>query len=355
MVQRSHTSISNVYKETGNATAEKPKRTSSLSSKGSRKSSKSSSSAKNNADAEHLFDTDDNDNVKVVVRVRPLNEREKTSGAGKNKCVKVENSTVILDRGLDYKKFNFDFVGQENIDQGTIFNHIAKPIADSCMQGYNGTIFAYGQTGSGKTYTIQGPSLEEEASEIIATQQNQNLRGLMQRSFEYIFQNIEEQKKLIESKKDGSEMNFLIKCNYLEIYNEQIVDLLEPSSINLHVREDIKKGVYVEGLMEEVVTNYKDIVLLIQRGAKNRHVGSTAMNRESSRSHSVLTTIIESKSMSNTGVWNMKTSRFHIIDLAGSERSKNTNAMGERLKEAGMINKSLSALGNVINSLVDIS
>jgi kinesin family protein 15 len=97
------------------------------------------------------------------------------------------------------------------------------------------------------------------------------------------------------------------------------------------------------------------MINLIVRGTKNRHVGSTAMNRESSRSHSVLTCIIESKSMSSNGVWNMKTSRFHIIDLAGSERSKNTNSVGERLKEAGMINKSLSALGNVINSLVDIS
>ena len=159
----------------------------------------------------------------------------------------------------------------------------------------------------------------------------------------------------MEEKADGSELSFLIKCSYLEIYNEQIMDLLEPSSINLHVREDIKKGVYVEGLQEDVVGSYRDMIHLIQKGGKNRHVGATALNRESSRSHSVLTTIIESKSMSHTGVWNMKTSRFHIIDLAGSERSKNTDAVGERLKEAGMINKSLSALGNVINSLVDLS
>lgn len=159
----------------------------------------------------------------------------------------------------------------------------------------------------------------------------------------------------MDEQNDGSELSFLIKCSYLEIYNEQIMDLLEPASINLHVREDIKKGVYVEGLQEDVVNSYKDMIALIQRGSKNRHVGSTSMNRESSRSHSVLTTIIESKSLSQTGVWNMKTSRFHIIDLAGSERSKNTNTVGERLKEAGMINKSLSALGNVINSLVDIS
>jgi kinesin family protein 15 len=133
------------------------------------------------------------------------------------------------------------------------------------------------------------------------------------------------------------------------------MDLLDPSSINVSVREAIEKGVYVEGLKEEIISSYRDLLQLTLRGFQNRHVGSTAMNRESSRSHSVLTTIIESKSLSKTGVWNMKTSRFHIIDLAGSERNRNTKTMGERLKEAGMINKSLSALGNVINQLVERS
>ncbi len=133
------------------------------------------------------------------------------------------------------------------------------------------------------------------------------------------------------------------------------MDLLDPSQFNLHIREDIKKGVYVEGLNEELVTSEHDMMQLIERGTRNRHVGSTSMNIESSRSHSVLTTIIESKQIQDGGLFNIKTSKFHIIDLAGSERSKHTNTMGERLKEAGMINKSLSALGNVINSLVDIS
>ena len=112
---------------------------------------------------------------------------------------------------------------------------------------------------------------------------------------------------------------------------------------------------YIEGLTEEGVSSAQDMMDLISRGARNRHVGSTSMNKESSRSHSVLTTLIDSKSMEEGGVWNIKTSRFHIIDLAGSERQKFTNTTGNQLKEAGMINKSLSALGNVINSLVDIS
>ena len=133
------------------------------------------------------------------------------------------------------------------------------------------------------------------------------------------------------------------------------MDLLDPNSGNLHVRECMKKGVYVDGLIEEPITCVKDMIQLIARGARNRHTGSTQVNKESSRSHSVLTTIIESKSMTQAGVWQMKSSCFHIIDLAGSERAKSTKTEGQRLKEASCINKSLSALGNVINSLVDIS
>lgn len=106
------------------------------------------------------------------------------------------------------------------------------------------------------------------------------------------------------------------------------MDLLDPSSVNLLVREDIKTGVYVEGLVEEPIASVKEMIALITRGSRNRHVGSTSMNKESSRSHSVLTTQIESKTMNASGVWQMKSSCFHIIDLAGSERSKHTNAEG---------------------------
>ena len=115
----------------------------------------------------------------------------------------------------------------------------------------------------------------------------------MQRSFEYIFRNIE--RETLEQQQKGCEVQYLVKASYLEIYNEQIMDLLDPQSINLHVREDIKKGVYVESLQEEAVSSVKDMINLITRGARNRHVGSTIMNKDSSRSHSVLTTSIECK------------------------------------------------------------
>lgn len=119
----------------------------------------------------------------------------------------------------------------------------------------------------------------------------QQMRGLMQRSFEYIFTRIEQKKA--EAEKKGIEMQFLVKSSYLEIYNEMIEDLLEPKASNLNVREDIKKGVYVENLKEETVTSVTDMMNLTTRGARNRHVGCTMMNKESSRSHSVLTTTID--------------------------------------------------------------
>ena len=148
----------------------------------------------------------------------------------------------------------------------------------------------------------------------------------MQRSFEYIFGILEQQKK--EADQNKSEFQFLVKSSYLEIYNEQIVDLLDPQQNTLHIREDINKGVYVAGLQEETITSVKQMLNMVQRGARNRHVSSHAMNKESSRSHAVLSTQIDTKAMNATGVWTIKSSRFHIIDLAGSERANSTGARG---------------------------
>jgi hypothetical protein len=107
------------------------------------------------------------DNVKVMIRIRPLNDREKNNG-GSKKCVTVDNeTTVTIEAKPDIKSFNYDFVGDENIEQETIFNKFAKPIADACLEGYNGSIFAYGQTGAGKTFTIQGPAILVNGEEQI--------------------------------------------------------------------------------------------------------------------------------------------------------------------------------------------
>ena len=206
------------------------------------------------------------------------------------------------------------------------------------LRGYNCTIFAYGQTGAGKTYTMQGNGLEAGGDEVS--------RGLQPRVLDYLFH------KMRLSVVEGTEV--LAKCSYYEIYNEQVIDLLNPSAGTLQLREDIKTGAFLEGLTEDCIRTSREAVEVLLKGARNRHVSSTDMNFQSSRSHTVFALTIEQK-RNKQGVTNVTTSKINFVDLAGSERQKMTNSTGERLKEAGNINKSLSTLGSVINSLVEIS
>eukprot|EP00029_Vermamoeba_vermiformis_P010617 TRINITY_DN5621_c0_g1_i1.p1 TRINITY_DN5621_c0_g1~~TRINITY_DN5621_c0_g1_i1.p1 ORF type:complete len:1483 (-),score=519.00 TRINITY_DN5621_c0_g1_i1:38-4486(-) len=277
------------------------------------------------------------DNVKVFVRVRPSNKREEKSTS----CILVrDQSSVILD-ARPPKIFTYDYVADENSTQESIFEQVGKPIADSCITGYHGTIFAYGQTGSGKTFTIQG-ALTDKGEEI------HEIRGLIPRVLEYIFHLMNKRQR------ENPCLEYFTTCSYLEIYNEQITDLLNPSQAKLQIRDDVKKGIFVENLVEEAVSTADQAYRLLKYGATNRHVGKTAMNETSSRSHSVFTIYIQSKE-TKAGVTAVKYSRLHLIDLAGSERQKSTEATGLRLKEAGNINKSLSVLGNVIRALVEVA
>ncbi|CAI5510515.1 unnamed protein product, partial [Closterium sp. Naga37s-1] len=226
-----------------------------------------------------------------------------------------------------------------------IFTTIGKPITDACLEGYHCCLLAYGQTGAGKTFTMEGPDWDSEGE---GSQRSVDNRGLIPRILQYIFQRLSADKEL-------QMLDFTIRCSYLQIYNEQVSDLLEPDSVNLNVREDKKLGVFVEGLQEVVVSTADATYALFKRGSQNRRVGQTAMNMESSRSHSVFTIVVETERRDDAGVMKRRTSRFNLVDLAGSERQKHSEAQGVRLKEAGNINKSLSALGNVINALVEIA
>ncbi|XP_060103469.1 kinesin-like protein KIF15 [Heteronotia binoei] len=208
------------------------------------------------------------------------------------------------------------------------------------MNGYNGTIFAYGQTGSGKTFTMMGPPDSDNFTH--------NLRGVIPRSFEYLFFLIDREKE-----KAGTGKSFLCKCSFIEIYNEQIFDLLDSASSVLLLREHITKGVFVDGAVEQVLTSAAEAYQVLTTGWRNRRVASTSMNRESSRSHAVFTITIESVEKSKDVV-NIRSSQLNLVDLAGSERQKDTHAEGVRLKEAGNINRSLSCLGKVITALVDV-
>ncbi|XWS71380.1 hypothetical protein CRYUN_Cryun03dG0133500 [Craigia yunnanensis] len=281
-------------------------------------------------------------NVQVIIRIRPLSSSE-ISLQGYSKCVRQESCQTITWTGHPESRCTFDLVADEHVSQENLFKVAGLPMVDNCMEGYNSCMFAYGQTGSGKTHTMLGDI------EGGTTRHSVNC-GMTPRVFEYLFTRIQKEK---EARKD-EKLRFTCKCSFLEIYNEQILDLLDPSSTNLQIREDIKKGVYVENLKEIEVTNARDVIQQLVQGAANRKVAATNMNRASSRSHSVFTCIIESK-WESQGVTHYRFARLNLVDLAGSERQKSSGAEGERLKEATNINKSLSTLGLVIMNLVNIS
>ncbi|XP_052162145.1 kinesin-like protein KIN-12E isoform X1 [Oryza glaberrima] len=281
-------------------------------------------------------------NVQVLIRIRPINAAESTAN-GQRRCLVQDSSKTLSWTGHPDTMFTFDHVACETISQEKLFRVVGLPMVENCMSGYNGCLFAYGQTGSGKTYTMMGElsKLDNELSKD---------SGLTPRIFEYLFARIKEE----EERRREDKLKYICKCSFLEIYNEQITDLLEPSSTNLQIREDIKKGVYVENLMECYVSSVKDVMMLLLQGVANRKMAATNMNSESSRSHSVFTCVIESR-WERDSMTHLRFGRLNLVDLAGSERQKSSGAEGERLKEAANINRSLSTLGLVIMTLVDVA
>ncbi|KAH0627232.1 hypothetical protein JD844_002737 [Phrynosoma platyrhinos] len=259
------------------------------------------------------------DAIKVYVRVRPPSEETIHSDGAHGLCLSVlSTNTIRLHSKPEPKIFTFDHVADVDTTQELVFSSVAKNIVESCMNGYNGTIFAYGQTGSGKTFTMMGPPDSDNFTH--------NLRGVIPRSFEYLFFLIEREKE-----KAGTEKSFLCKCSFIEIYNEQIFDLLDSASAGLFLREHITKGVFVVGAVEQVLTSAAEAYQVLTMGWRNRRVASTSMNRESSRSHAVFTITVESIEKNNE-VMNIRSSQLNLVDLAGSERQKDTHAEGVRLK-----------------------
>ncbi|KAK9830576.1 hypothetical protein WJX81_000359 [Elliptochloris bilobata] len=284
------------------------------------------------------------DNLKVVVRVRPMSERE--LDAGGQKCLAQQSQQVLkVLLHPEPQVFTFDIVAGEAADQDAIFRVAGRPIVENCMSGYNSCIFAYGQTGSGKTFTMLGPGSEVPPATLADAD---DTRGLTMRVFEHLFTRISELQQ-----DPAANARVLCRCSFLEIYNEAIADLLAPGAAPLAVREDLRRGVYVEGLCEEVVSSVEEAAALLARGAAARRVGETAMNRESSRSHSVFTLTLETRTAGAAGLDKLLHARLNLVDLAGSERQKASGAVGGRLREASAINRSLSALGNVIQALVE--
>lgn len=285
--------------------------------------------------------------VQVVVRIRPPcqveGEEAGEDGRGSECVRKMANNSVAI-QGQD---FTFDAVADAASTQEDVFKLVGLPLVENCLSGFNSSIFAYGQTGSGKTYTMWGPLSALSGGSMGCE------RGLTPRVFEQLFSRIKEE----QAKHMDKELTYNCTCSFLEIYNEQITDLLDPLQKNLQVREDVRTAcVYVESLTKEFVFSVNDVNQLLVKGLANRRTGSTSANVDSSRSHCVFTCVIKSESNNlEDGSNCIRISRINLVDLAGSERQKLTHAAGDRLKEAGNINRSLSALGNLINILAEIS
>ncbi|XP_026508882.1 chromosome-associated kinesin KIF4A [Terrapene carolina triunguis] len=270
--------------------------------------------------------------VRVVLRCRPLVPKEISEGCQMCLSFVPEEQQVIV--GND-KSFTYDFVFDPSAEQEEVFNTSVAPLIRGIFKGYNATVLAYGQTGSGKTYSMGGT--------YTADQEHEPTVGVIPRVIKLLFQ--EKERRL--------EWEFTLKVSYLEIYNEDILDLLSPSRerSQISIREDPKEGIKIVGLTERDVACAQDTILCLEQGNNSRTVASTAMNSQSSRSHAIFTISIEQRKKSD------KNSSFrcklHLVDLAGSERQKKTKAEGDRLKEGININRGLLCLGNVISALGD--
>ncbi|KAJ7046801.1 kinesin heavy chain [Mycena alexandri] len=273
-------------------------------------------------------------NIKVVCRFRPTNAIEAREGGEivatfNDDLTTVQMRSNALGSGPEKDGFTFDRVFPMGTQQQEVFDYGVKDIVKDVLDGYNGTVFAYGQTGSGKTFTMMGDMDSDE------------IKGIIPRITEQIFQSI------VES---DAHLEYLVKVSYMEIYLERIRDLLAPQNDNLQVHEDKAKGVYVKNLSDYYVSSAREVYEIMRTGGNARMVSSTNMNAESSRSHSIFLISINQR---NTETGAQKTGNLYLVDLAGSEKVGKTGASGQTLEEAKKINKSLSALGMVINALTD--
>uniref|UniRef100_A0A2K6D243 Kinesin family member 27 n=1 Tax=Macaca nemestrina TaxID=9545 RepID=A0A2K6D243_MACNE len=278
--------------------------------------------------------------VKVAVRIRPLLCKEVLHNH--QVCVRVIPNSQQVIIGRD-RVFTFDFVFGKNSTQDEVYNTCIKPLVLSLIEGYNATVFAYGQTGSGKTYTIGGGHI----ASVVEGQ-----KGIIPRAIQEIFQSISEHPSI----------EFNVKVSYIEVYKEDLRDLLEleTSMKDLHIREDEKGNTVIVGAKECHVESADEVMSLLETGNAARHTGTTQMNEHSSRSHAIFTISIcqvhKNVEAAEDGSWYSPrhiVSKFHFVDLAGSERVTKTGNTGERFKESIQINSGLLALGNVISALGD--
>ncbi|XP_038259208.1 kinesin-like protein KIF27 isoform X2 [Dermochelys coriacea] len=283
--------------------------------------------------------------VKVAVRIRPLLSKEILHNH--QVCMRLVPNTQQVIIGKD-RVFTFDFVFGKNSTQDEVYTTCIKPLVVSLIEGYNATVFAYGQTGSGKTYTIGGGHIA-----LVGEDE----KGIIPRAIQELFQSISE----------NHNIDFSVKVSYIEVYKEELRDLLEleTSMKDLHIREDEKGNTVIVGAKDFQVESVDEVMSLLESGNAARHTSTTQMNEHSSRSHAIFTINIcqqrPAQSLKNVAAaqdFSLRSgqiiaSKFHFVDLAGSERVTKTGNTGERFKESIQINSGLLALGNVISALGD--
>lgn len=290
-----------------------------------------------------------NSNVVVAVRIRPLSTSETSSGQ-KSCCQAIGNVVAIKKDGeagqylksqqLSINEYAYDAVFDENCSQQDVYDGTAKPFVNKVLNGENVTIFAYGATGAGKTHTMLGNTRADHAAQRAEA-------GIIPNSVRDLFAKINNLSATLEPG-ESYQVNF----SYLEVYNEQVFDLLDSTGKVLSVREDQERGiVVVAGITEITVDNYQSVIDLILQGNRQRKTEATMANAVSSRSHAILQLSVRHLFRSTGGRETQVESKLSMIDLAGSERASATNNRGVRLQEGASINKSLLALANCINSL----
>ena len=341
-------------------------------------------------------DSGDSSCVQVAVRIRPMLPTEE----GSTQCIEALASnvskgtlTVVRLGGESGPKFTFDEVFPGSCTQLDVYENRVVPLVLNCLEGFNATILAYGQTGSGKTHTIMGPS----SSNVADVVQDEVHAGLLPRAIRSIFTRLESMRQStfedrIPRDKDmherlginnrdtppSSSFEYEVRIQFLEVYGENLRDLLATSNNSgnkLTIRDVGLDEPEVLGASQHKVDSAEEALLLLTRGMFRRVTGATNMNESSSRSHAILSLVVEQSVVvddegaaenDNGNIANntsarrtkaqhveAKVSKFNFVDLAGSERQKRTGAVGQRLKEAIDINSGLLVLGNVISALGD--
>lgn len=265
--------------------------------------------------------------VRVAVRFRPMTEEESHDPP----AFMVRSDGAIVDSSDLAYSFELDRAFGSEVSQAEVYNEIGRPAVLDILNGYNGTVLAYGQTGSGKTYCMFGPNLDWSSQ-----------LGLIPRAARQVFDAI---------RSGVDDVSFVLRCSLLEVYCEQLRDLLDPSNHDLRIHETPQRGVFVDGLTQECVTCEEDVFDILRLGEQMRIVASTKLNQLSSRSHVIFFLACEQRLPDGSE----KVGRLSLADLAGSERVEKSGALlagGARLQEATKINSALTALGHVIQALV---